>query len=78
MPNFWILREGATPAVMCAEALWWQCHRRIIGDYLLAAGAEVWHILGDQPPRPAALTPGALVREDGTVLTRRRSRCCFS
>jgi uncharacterized protein (DUF488 family) len=61
------LAGGATPAVMCAEALWWQCHRRIIGDYLLAAGAEVLHILGDQPPGPAAPTPGALVREDGTV-----------
>ncbi|MCU0894527.1 MAG: DUF488 domain-containing protein [Rhodospirillales bacterium] len=61
------LAEGATPAVMCAEALWWQCHRRIIADYLLAAGAEVWHILGDAPPRPAALTPGALAGEDGTV-----------
>jgi uncharacterized protein (DUF488 family) len=62
------LAEGATPAVMCAEALWWQCHRRIIGDYLLAAGVEVRHILGDQPPRPAVLTPGASIREDGAVL----------
>jgi uncharacterized protein (DUF488 family) len=62
------LTDGATPAVMCAEALWWQCHRRIIGDYLIAAGAEVWHVLGDQPPRPAALTPGASVEEDGSVL----------
>ena len=32
-------------AIMCAEALWWQCHRRIITDYLIASGAQVEHIL---------------------------------
>jgi uncharacterized protein (DUF488 family) len=61
------LARGSTPAVMCAEALWWQCHRRIIADYLLGAEVEVRHILGDQPPRPATLTPGASVREDRGV-----------
>ena len=30
---------------MCAETLWWRCHRRIITDYLLAAGEQVFHIL---------------------------------
>ena len=33
-------------AVMCAEALWWRCHRRIIADYLICAGESVFHILG--------------------------------
>jgi uncharacterized protein (DUF488 family) len=33
-------------AVMCAETLWWKCHRRIISDYLIAAGEAVFHILG--------------------------------
>jgi len=33
-------------AIMCAETLWWRCHRRIITDYLLAAGETVFHILG--------------------------------
>ncbi|MBR1121553.1 DUF488 domain-containing protein [Bradyrhizobium lablabi] len=32
-------------AIMCAETLWWRCHRRIITDYLLAAGEQVFHIL---------------------------------
>ena len=32
-------------AVMCAEALWWRCHRRLIADYLKAEGHEVIHIL---------------------------------
>ena len=33
-------------AMMCAETLWWRCHRRIITDYLIAAGETVFHILG--------------------------------
>jgi uncharacterized protein (DUF488 family) len=33
-------------AIMCAETLWWRCHRRIISDYLIAAGETVFHILG--------------------------------
>src|SRR4051812_32472338 len=33
-------------AIMCAEAVWWRCHRRIIADYLVAAGETVFHILG--------------------------------
>ena len=33
-------------AIMCAEAVWWQCHRRIIADYLMAADEIVFHIMG--------------------------------
>ena len=33
-------------AVMCAEALWWQCHRALISDYAKARDVKVWHILG--------------------------------
>lgn len=54
-------------AVMCAEAVWWRCHRRIITDYLLAAGVAVEHIL-DGKREPGRLTPGATVRPDGSVL----------
>ena len=32
-------------AIMCAEALWWQCHRGLVADYLKANGATVLHIL---------------------------------
>ena len=34
-------------ALMCAEVLWWRCHRRIIADYLLSAGARVFHIIDE-------------------------------
>ena len=52
---------------MCAEAVWWRCHRRIITDYLLAAGEQVIHILGTSQVQEAQLTPGAVLRDDGTV-----------
>ena len=32
-------------AIMCAEALWWQCHRSLIADHLKAEGHTIWHIL---------------------------------
>lgn len=55
-------------AVMCAEAVWWRCHRRIIADYLLAAGEQVMHILGKSHVDLAGLTPGAVVRNDGKLV----------
>jgi uncharacterized protein (DUF488 family) len=46
-------------AIMCAEAVWWRCHRRIIADYLLAAGDAVYHILGPGKLEAARMTPAA-------------------
>ena len=46
-------------AVMCAEVLWWRCHRRIIADYLIAAGESVFHIVGPGHIDPAHLTVAA-------------------
>ncbi len=54
-------------AIMCAEAVWWRCHRRIISDYLLARGRTVLHLMGGGRVEPARLTPGARP-EDGKVL----------
>ena len=55
-------------AIMCAEAVWWRCHRRIIADYLLAEGVEVVHIMAPGKTEPATLTPGARPMPDGTLL----------
>ena len=33
-------------AVMCAEAVWWRCHRQLLADALLVQGVPVWHIVG--------------------------------
>jgi uncharacterized protein (DUF488 family) len=54
-------------AVMCAEAVWWRCHRRIIADYLLVAGERVFHILGPGKIGPATLTKVATPGPDGAV-----------
>jgi uncharacterized protein (DUF488 family) len=55
-------------AVMCAEAVWWRCHRRIIADYLLAEGETVFHILGPAHIEPARSTPSARRMPDGTLI----------
>ena len=55
------------PAIMCAEAVWWQCHRRIITDYLLACGVTVRHIMDAGRIDDARLTPGAAAQPDGSV-----------
>jgi len=59
--------RNAPCAIMCAEAVWWRCHRRIVTDYLLAAGHEVKHIMGPGGSVDATLTPGARVLPDGTI-----------
>ena len=53
--------------VMCAEAVWWRCHRRIIADYLLAAGEQVFHILGPGVVDPANRTPAAIPHPGATL-----------
>ena len=55
-------------AVMCAEAVWWRCHRRIIADYLLVAGERVFHILGPDAVAPASLTKVVMPQPDGALI----------
>lgn len=52
---------------MCAEAVWWRCHRRIITDYLLSDGSRVEHIMGQGQVVSATRTPGGRVMADGTL-----------
>jgi uncharacterized protein (DUF488 family) len=61
-----LARERPT-AFMCAEALWWQCHRRLIADYLIARGWTVLHLLARGERQEGALTPGAVPLDDGTI-----------
>lgn len=62
------IAEGERCAIMCAEAVRWRCHRRLIADYLLARGVGVLHIMGPGKHDPATLTPGARPLPDGSVL----------
>ncbi|GAB3726369.1 DUF488 domain-containing protein [Luteimonas pelagia] len=58
--------RGERCALMCSEAVWWRCHRRIIADHLLARGCEVRHILGPGQVATGTPTRGARLA-DGTV-----------
>jgi len=56
--------EAVTPraiVIMCAEAVWWRCHRSLIADYLKARGVEVLHILGANKVDPHPYTPAARI-----------------
>jgi uncharacterized protein (DUF488 family) len=61
-----LARERPT-AVMCAEALWWRCHRRLIADRLTALGWTVCHIGSDGALTEHVLPEFAEVQGDGTV-----------
>jgi uncharacterized protein (DUF488 family) len=50
-------------AIMCAEALWWRCHRSLIADFLKAKGVEVIHILGAQHTEAHPYTSAARIVE---------------
>lgn len=54
-------------AIMCSEAVWWRCHRRIVADYLIAAGFSVVHIFDAEKREPATLTPGAEALPGGSL-----------
>lgn len=65
-----IIRLGQTRrlALMCAEAVWWRCHRRIITDYLLLNGHAVDHLMGPDRTEQAKPTPGSRRTELGKVI----------
>jgi uncharacterized protein (DUF488 family) len=59
------LEEGtesrSAAAIMCAEAVWWKCHRSLIADYLKAQGAEVIHIINANKSEPHPFTSAAKI-----------------
>lgn len=48
-------------AFMCAEAVWWRCHRSLIADYLKAEGHEVIHILDEKKVEEHPFTSAAMI-----------------
>jgi uncharacterized protein (DUF488 family) len=59
--------DAGRTTVMCAESVWWQCHRRLLSDALLVRGVPVLHILSGAAPKPHELSEFA--REvDGEVI----------
>ena len=53
-------RHGAT-AIMCAEAVWWRCHRSLIADHLKAHGVEVIHIIDGKKTEVHPFTSAARI-----------------
>jgi uncharacterized protein (DUF488 family) len=56
-----VAAESGPTAIMCAEAVWWRCHRSLIADYLKARGVEVMHILGANKVEPHPYTSAARI-----------------
>ena len=59
------LAAAQSTAMMCAEALWWRCHRRLIADRLVLAGDTVCHIGADGRTTAHQLTEYAALSADG-------------
>ena len=64
-------------AIMCAETVWWRCHRRIITDYLLASGETVSHVLGPGQVDAAVMTEAARLQADGSLVYPAEQRDLF-
>jgi uncharacterized protein (DUF488 family) len=64
LSNLLELSETKRCAIMCSEAVWWRCHRRIVADYLLIADRSVFHLMGAVRVEPAVLTPAAKPQDD--------------
>jgi uncharacterized protein (DUF488 family) len=66
-----VLAQAGTDrtAVMCAESLWWRCHRRLLADFAVAArGVPVRHLLRDGRIEEHRLSPGLRRRDDGLLV----------
>ncbi len=58
-----VSREAGPTAIMCAEAVWWRCHRALISDFLKARGIEVMHILDVNKTEAHPFTSAAHILE---------------
>jgi uncharacterized protein (DUF488 family) len=58
---------SAPTAIMCAEAVWWRCHRRLVADALTVRGIEVRHIVGAGAPAVHEMT--SFARAEGLALS---------
>ena len=57
--------DGPAAAVMCAETVWWRCHRRLIADAAVLAGTPVVHLLDERKHQPHPLHPQVRPGDDG-------------
>lgn len=60
--------RAAPTAIMCAETLWWRCHRRMISDALVTAGCEVRHLVRVGEVEPHRMHPAARLDDEGRLV----------
>ena len=56
-----MLAGGLRTAIMCAEVVWWRCHRRLISDVLVSLGIDVVHLFEPGKSERHRLAPPALL-----------------
>ena len=61
------IAEGSRTAYMCAERVWFHCHRMLVSDWLVAHGHTVLHIDGEAAPRPHRMTSEARLEGDQLI-----------
>jgi uncharacterized protein (DUF488 family) len=64
----WDAEKRPTPALMCAETLWWRCHRRLIADALVVGGTKVEHVLPHGSPRAHSPHEALRIEENGLLV----------
>ncbi|MEY2484636.1 MAG: hypothetical protein QOH39_284 [Verrucomicrobiota bacterium] len=57
----WRVREAGPTAILCAEAVWWRCHRALISDLFKSRGVLVTHILDPGKTEPHPFTSAARI-----------------
>ncbi len=57
-----LLRRKGRVCIMCSEAVWWRCHRRMIADAEVARGIPVKHLMSETKATPHELSDFAVVR----------------
>ncbi len=62
-----VAAEKRRTAIMCAEYVYFRCHRMLVSDYLVSRGHRVLHILDEKPPKEHTLTKDARIIEDRLV-----------
>jgi uncharacterized protein (DUF488 family) len=63
------LADARCTAVMCAESLWWRCHRRMLADFITAVrDVPVRHLMHDGRLEDHRLSPGLRLRDDGLLV----------
>jgi uncharacterized protein (DUF488 family) len=67
-----VTSEVGPAAIMCAEAVWWRCHRAMISDYLKVRGIEVIHIVDANKTEPHPYTSAARIVDGALSYTNDR------